>query len=100
MNTEHYVKVGDALVQVNALEWFIVHLPPNTPVEWFGAKWEKPSAGVGIFLYSWFYDGVVAEIDANGRRLALHPATNPDLCIRVLEDTSRLCCQGMHGDGI
>ena len=95
---KRYVTVGDARTEVNEAEWFIATLPKNTPIEWDGERLGPPS-GVGVFAYSWFYDGVIAEVDMGGRRVTLHPSFG-GLSVRRLSDVGRLNQPMMHGDGI
>lgn len=95
---KRYVTVGDARVGVKEEEWQVARLPRNTPVEWSGCK-RAPESGVGVFLYSWFYDGVIAEIDCGGKRVVLHPGWDGSK-VRALADTSRLNQPMTNGDGI
>ena len=97
-SAKRYVTVGDAKVPVNEEEWRVARLPRDTPVEWSGRK-REPAAGVGVLLYSWFYDGVIAEIDSGGKRVTLCPGWDGSK-IRVLAATSRLNQPMTNGDGI
>lgn len=101
------VMVGDAPCKVSDAEYFFACLPKNTPIEWgnygnasslFSAK-EIP-AGVGVFLYSWFYDGIVAEVMVGQKRIALHPSFYKDFWVKELTDVSGLEGEGCNGDGI
>lgn len=105
MGQKRYVLVGGipgvcepAKVEVNEAEWLVATLEPGTPIEWEGERLGLKS-GVGVFLYSWLYDGVMAVVDAGGRRVTLHPAFG-GLTVRRLEDVSRLNQPMTHGEGI
>jgi hypothetical protein len=101
---EHRVVVGDATVEVSPVEFLLATLPKGTPVEWSGntAGFPDglPESGVGVLLFTWFYDGVIGEVDCGGRRGALRPGPNKSLAVNVLADTRRLNQPGTHGDGM
>lgn len=98
----HQVKVGQATVDVSDVEYLLATMPKNTPIEWSGGgTWhDEIPAGVGMFLFSSYYDGVNGHVDMNGRRIVLMPSCFPELRVAVLLDTKRLDGTGMHGDAI
>ena len=101
------VTVGDYPCPVSEAEYILATMPNNTPIEWGGGEppnemfgGSAPSNGVGVLLYTWFYDGVVGEVQAGGRRVALWAAHSKSFWVRPLADLSRLEGPGMNGDGI
>lgn len=105
---QRYVIVGDSHVPVSEVEWALVTMPPNTPIEWLNAVSplmgfgeNLPVNGVGVFVSSMFYDGIVALIDINGKRLSMFPCHyGPNFVVRPLPDMTRLNGANMHGDGV
>ena len=78
-------------------EYVAAIMPKNTPVEfWDEDFYGKKEHDVGIFLYSWHYDGVIAELDCNGVRKHLWFGDG-NAKIRRLCDMSKM---SMQGEGI
>lgn len=94
------VMVGGRPESASELEYFLATLPEGTPVEWSGSRSPgTPSGGVGVLLFTWWYDGVVAEIDSGGRRIRLHPDSDSGLRVTRLEDARLPCGRNLVADG-
>ena len=100
------VRVEEAEVTASEAEYAIATMPDNTPIEWGGGGSPggpfgggEPSTGVGILLYSWWYDGVIAEVQTGGRRIGLF-AARKGFWVKRLDDLTRLEGPGLNGDGI
>lgn len=101
-----HVMIGNIRTTVNWLEYYFAILPKGTPVEW--RPWKSKMSGrppvepgCGWFTFSWHYDGIIGEIDADRKRVAIHASVDRKRYrVRRLRDVRRLVGQGMHGDGI
>lgn len=65
-----FIRVGDRKQRVSWAEYHAAILPERTMVyfEHRGCK------GQGVFLFSWLYEDIIAEVDVGGVRRTLHPA--------------------------
>lgn len=120
---EYVVQVGGAEVSVNENEYILAQMPRNTPIEWGGPeipfdipfdsaeselvltryKGRKHPYGVGVLLFTWFYDGVTAKVQMGHKEITLWPASWPaGAWVRALppERWNELDTPGMNGDGI
>ncbi len=86
------VMVGDAVVRVSWAEMFFALLPENTPIRWRKLPQvfllfanTAPESGEGVFLYSWFYDGVIAEVEADGKRFPIMCGLHDKIVVRRVE---------------
>jgi len=103
------IMVGNSYTPASWAEYFFSILPKGTPVEWSGyrcgtgifCKNEAPEKGCGIFLYSWWYDGVIAVIEiGTGKKVSLMLDLSRSTRVKRLKDTKKMSLAGMHGDGI
>lgn len=88
------VQVGHEEVQVKWQEYYAAMLPEGTPVSFSDGK----RSGTGIFLGSYFYDGVVARIAVGDDAVSVFVGLGGR--VRRLRDAALLAGSNCGGDGI